>query len=444
MTGPDSEAPAAPRRLLIMPDDSVLVGGLLSVPIIYRLRGPLDRAALSRALDQAVNRHEALRTTFERVGKRRLAEKVLPPGVHVPLRETAVSGPDEADQLIAERMEQLFDRSKLPLTADLYQLPGAEHVLLINVYHLVTDGWSNMLIRRDLVRLYNAETGLDVEPLPAIDWQPRDYYAWRDARLNGEPGRRHTEYWDRQAPLLKWAGLRQGEGKKYGERRPPFRDVDLALVPGDMTALQGIAAAERATLFTVLLALFFGVLHAATEELGLVVCSVQANRMRPEVWNTVGVFANLTYLRVDLPAEPTFRDVLRATRTTVMESMAHQEYPHMNLMTNRGTTPRSLHRASEVAFNMLAKPPGTAGLGAADFHGLEAEALPFPAGLSSHFDLELNIVPKPDGLRSALREAEGVYEPALVTALADAYAAMAVAVAQDLDVPLSGFLKRFR
>lgn len=425
---------------LMVPDDKVLVGGLLSVPILYRFRGPLERAALSRALDRLADRHEALRTTYQRAGLRRLQEHVLPVGVHVPLNETAVTEPDEAERLIDARVAEMFDPDGLPLTADLYRLADTEHLLLINVNHRVTDGWSNVLIRRDLARFYNAETGVATEPLPVIEWLPGDYYAWRDTRLAGEPGRRHAEYWDRQAPRLKWAGLRQ-RAEKFGERRPPSRTVDIAFAPGDVAALRELATAERTTLFAVLLALLFGMLHAATEESGLVVCSIHANRIRPETWNTVGQFANLTYLRVDLPAEPTFREVLRLTRTTSLDAMAHQEYPILNVVTHRGTTPRTVSRAGEVAFNMLATPPGADVLAGVDFHGLDTVALPFPAGVSSHFDLELFITPGPGGV---LRWAEGVYEPELVAALADTYASMVSAVAQDPDVALSGFLKRFR
>ena len=431
------------KHRLMVPDDKVLAGGLMSVPILYRFRGRLDRAALSRALDRLVDRHEALRITYERAGLRRLREHVLPIGVHVPLNETAVTEPDEAERLIAARMAEMFDPDGLPLTADLYRLADTEHLLLINVNHRVTDAWSNALIRRDLARFYNAETGVATEPLPVIEWLPGDYYAWRDARLAGEPGRRHAEYWDQQAPRLKWAGLRQ-RAEKFGDRRPPVAMVDIAFPPGDVTALREFAAAERTTMFAVLLALWFGVLHAATEELGLVVCSIHANRIRPETWNTVGQFANLTYLRVDLPSEPTFREVLRLTRTTSLDAMAHQEYPVFNVVTHPGTTPRTVSRAAEVAFNMLATPPNSGGAAGAHFNGLETVALPFPAGVSSHFDLELFISPGPDGLNGVLRWAEGVYPPELVSAMADTYASMVSAVAQDPDVALSGFLKRFR
>ncbi|AGP59484.1 condensation domain-containing protein [Streptomyces rapamycinicus] len=431
------------KHRLMVPDDKVLAGGLMSVPILYRFRGPLDRAALSRALDRVVDRHVSLRIRYERAGLRRLREHVLPPGVHLPLGETVVSDPDEAERLIVARMAEMFDPDGLPLTADLYRLADTEHLLLINVNHRVTDAWSNALIRRDLARFYNAETGVETEPLPDIEWLPGDYYAWRDTRMAGEPGRRHAEYWDRQAPLLKWAGLRR-HPEKFGARRPPFRTVDLPFSPADAAALRELAAAERTTMYAVLLALLFGVLHAATGERALVVCSIHANRIRPETWNTVGQFANLTYLRVDLPPEPAFRDVLRATRTTSLDALAHQEYPLLNVVTHPGTTPRTVSRAGEVAFNMLATPPGADGLHGADFHGLQTVALPFPAGVSSHFDLELFITPGPDGPGGALRWAEGVYEPEFVADLADTYASIVSAVAQDPDVALSDFRKRFR
>jgi hypothetical protein len=436
MTGPD-------RHKLIVPDDRVIAGGLLSVPILYEFRGPLDRGALGRALDRVVDRHDALRTTYERVGLRRLREVVRPPGVLLPLTETEVAGPDEADRLMAVRLAEKFDESALPLTADLYRLSATDHRLLINVNHRVTDGWSNTLIRRDLARLYAAETGAATEPLPAVEWLLADYDAWRDKRLAGEPGRRHAEYWDRNAPRLKWAGLRR-EPKKFGDPRPPTRTTGLPLTAGDVAALNELAAAERTTLFVVFLALQFAVLHAATGELGLVICSIQANRVRPEVWNTVGQFANLTYLRVDLPAEPTFRDTLRAARASSLEAMAHQEYPFLNVVTHPGTTPRTVARAAEVAFNMLATPPGADAAAGTGFPGLQAVPLPFPEGVSSHFDLELFVAPGPGGLSCVLRWAEGTYPPELVSTMAGAYTSMVAAVAKDPDVALSGFLERFR
>ncbi|AGL16512.1 condensation domain-containing protein [Actinoplanes sp. N902-109] len=430
------------QHRLIVPDDKVLAGGLLSVPILYRFSGELDSAALSRALDRVVDRHEALRITYERVGLRRLRENVQPPGVHLPLGEHVVSGPDEADRLVAARMAEMFDPDSLPLTADLYRLTGTEHLLLINVNHRVTDAWSNALIRRDLAHFYNAEVGVETAPLPAVEWRPGDYYAWRDTRMAGEPGRRHAAYWETQAPLLKWAGVRR-QPEKFGARRPPARLADIPLAPADVAALRRLAAAERTTLYAVLLAVLFASLHAATAETGLVACSIHANRVRPEVWNTVGQFANLSYLRVDLPPAPRFADVLKLTRAASLEALAHQEYPLLNVVTHPGTTPRTVSRAGEVAFNMLASPPNADSAAGADFSGLRTASLPFPAGVSSHFDLEVFIAPRPEGLSGVLRWAEGGYEPEFAAALAGTYASLVSAAAQDPAVPLAGFREGF-
>jgi len=441
MSGPGAGAPAVlGQRLLLALDDFFGAAGLLSVPILYRFRGPLDRAALGRALDRVADRQEGLRTTFTRSGRRQVHEHTLPPGVHVPIHETGVAGLVEADRLIGERLSGGFDLGGLPLTVDLYRHGEDDHVLLINVHHVVTDGWSNMVIRRDLGRLYSAETGATVEELPPVDFTLRDYYAWRDARLAGNAGRRHAEYWDRQAPRLKWSGLRP-RTERFGERRPLARVVGLSFDAGQVAALRAVAAQDRATLFAVLLALLFGVLYAATGSTGLVVGSVFANRLRPEVWNTVGPLANLAYIRADLPDRPTFRDLLRAARDGALEAMAHQDYPNVNVLTHRGTTPRIVSRASEVVFNMLAVPDQVEVPGAVDFHRLAVEPLPFPAGLSSHFDLELVITPRPQGLDGALRWADGRYPPELVTALAEAYQQLAATVVRDPDVPLSSLLK---
>ena len=168
-----------------------------------RLRGELDRAALRRALDRIVARHEALRTIFPR-GDGEPVQRIAPAGERrFPLAEHDLAALPRRGascaRLAAEEARAPFDLARGPLIRGrLVRLARDDHVLLITMHHIVSDGWSMGVFTRELGALYDAFAGA-ARSAPALAVQYADYAAWQRRWLEGEVLRRQAEYWQRAA-----------------------------------------------------------------------------------------------------------------------------------------------------------------------------------------------------------------------------------------------------
>jgi hypothetical protein len=439
-TGLEYAAASPGQRLLWLMDHYRGGAGMMNVPVIYRLRGELDEDALSSALAQVLARHEALRTRFVWRGQA-LRQAVYPP-TQIAARTIDLSAepdpPAGAAAAARARVQQDIDvGSQPPFDVSLYRLGREDHVLLLNVHHLVTDAWSNMLVCRDLGAFYNAARGRGLPGLPPVVWQYRDFVAWQQERLQGERARAHSVFWQHQldgaaAPLQ---GCRQGAGKPAGRRSAAAENVWFTIDEEELHQLGDLARRERTSTFVVLLSLFFGVLMSVEGQQDVTVGSIFANRARPEVCETVGFFANMVPLRVRLAAavRPTLRELVSEVRQTVLAALAHQELPYMStpLASGRGA------RADSVVFHMLASPRRAGPPGSVAFDGLDVEALRMPEGATTRFELELLIVPTTSGADGVYRYGADRFERSFIETLATRYRALAAAALTDLSTPLA-------
>jgi hypothetical protein len=408
--------------------------GMLNVPALYRMRGPLDAGALAAALTQVVARHSALRTSVGLDGGE-LVQTVYPPQP-CEIAQTDLSGEDADPRDLIERVitaETSADidiSAGLPFTAGLYRLGPDDHLLIIKVDHLVTDAWSNMLIYRDLAAYYNRELDGGPEPSP-VTWQYQDAVDWETGHMRGAVARDHREFWRGELAGLKTLALRPAPDRPPG-RSVPGENVWFTLGGPELSGLEDLGAQHRASLFMVLLSIFFAVLHEDTGRLDIPVGSVFANRAREEVHQTVGLFANMVVLRVRLPKAPTFTDLLGEVRRTVLQAMDHQAFPYTRVfrMAPEGEQPAS------TVFHMLARPIGCAPPGGVRFHGLDVRPVRITEGPGSRFDMELLIFPQVDGVDGLLRYAGDQFDRDYVQGLARAYTSMATRVLADPSLAL--------
>ena len=179
------------------------------IPLGLRLAGPLDRDALKRALDRIVSRHEALRTSFERI-EEQTVQRIAPPDCGFTLQEHDLCGHLEAaaelDRRMAEEAVAPFDLENGPLIrGQLFRLAEQGHVLAITMHHIVSDGWSMGVFTEELSTLYRAYCAGQEDPLPPLAIQYADYAVWQRQWLTGEVWQRQSEYWRRTlegAPAL--------------------------------------------------------------------------------------------------------------------------------------------------------------------------------------------------------------------------------------------------
>jgi amino acid adenylation domain-containing protein/non-ribosomal peptide synthase protein (TIGR01720 family) len=302
------------------------------MPYALRVSGGLDADVLAKALTALAQRHEALRTVFPAEGGIPV-QRVLPPAPVVPevteLRHLPAEAREaEAARLARDEAAAPFDLARGPLLrVRLLRMGEAEDLLLFTMHHIVSDGWSQEILVRDLSELYTAAVEGRDPVLPPLPVQYADFAAWQREWLRGAVLEEHLAYWRARLagapPLLDLPTDRPRTarpGDAAGRR-------SAALSPELSAALRARGREEGATPFMLLLGAFQAVLARWSGEADVVVGAPAAGRTRPQVENLAGFFVNLLALRTDLSGDPSFRELLARVRETVLGAHAHQELP---------------------------------------------------------------------------------------------------------------------
>ncbi len=328
-----------------------------------RLRGRLEPRTLERALNEIVRRHEALRTTFAEAGGRPMQR--IAPRLEVPLPLVDLSAlPEGAREPAAARATRAslaapFDLEAGPLLrSSLVRLAPDHHLFLLDVHHIVSDGWSAGVMGRELLVLYEAFAAGRPSPLPPLPIQYGDFARRQREELRGEALEAQLAYW-----RGKLGGTLEPLELPTDRPRPPvqtFRGGTLwTEVPGEVAeALRRLAREEKGSLFMVLLAALQLLLARLSGQEDVVVGSPIAGRPRVETEELIGLFLNTLALRTGLAGDPTFRELLARVRETTLGAYAHQEVPFEALLAELRPE-RDLSRTPvfQVLLNMLSFPP---------------------------------------------------------------------------------------
>lgn len=422
-------APAsAGQRLLWLMEHYRGGAGTLNSPALCGLTGPLDAMALRAALAQLVRRHATLRTTFSGSGHElvQLIHEPRPvPVAEVDLRATA-DARAALNRALVDELRTRVDAEDWPVRVTLYRLGESDHVLCVNIHHFMTDGWSTGIIVRELAQIYaQAAAGAAVE-LPPAGWSYARFVEFQRELMASPVWREHQDYWCRQLAGVRFCEL-PGSTRRVGPDRRRTEIEPFEVAEDIVSPLNGVARAERATIFPVMLAVFYALMRDRTGSLDLAVASLFANRTRPEVRDAVGFFANMVVLRASLPERGSFRDIVRAARATVVQAMTHQEVPYQMVPLSAVGGGRS--RAEDLMFQMLPAP-----LHSSRAAGVEIRQLLPPDGLASRFDLEFVLVPRDGGGFDGMAlYAADRFERAWVRGLACDYIRLAAALAGDPD-----------
>ncbi|HVT57970.1 MAG TPA: amino acid adenylation domain-containing protein, partial [Thermoanaerobaculia bacterium] len=420
---------------------------------LARVRGAVDRAALTRALAALVDRHPALRTTFrdgadgplQRVhaaGSSGHFELIVEPA---PVDSPAAPGAVEARlRLLAHHP---FDLERGPLLrVALLGDPAAEPWLALAVHHIVSDFWSLEVMARDLAALYARARGVEGRLLPPLAWRYTDFARWQEERMAGPEGERLWSFWRQllsgALPRLElptdrpWPAAQTWEGAAHLQRLP----ARLA------EQLEALGRSRGATLYMTLLAAFNALLARSTGQRRLIVGSPTHGRARRAVRELVGYFVNPLPLLAELDGDPDFGALLDATRRGVLAAFAHQELPFAllaeRLQPVRDPARSPLFdvvfafdkgRASRLALGGFALGIGGTRLALAD---LELESLPFePAG--APFALTLAMAEAGEELGACWRFNSDLFDRATVARLAAHFRVLLEGVAAEPERRLS-------
>ena len=415
-----------------------------TIAVALRLRGRLDVPALSSVIDLLVERHETLRSRFP-VDANGVPSVVVDPPAPVPLSRYPVPDGPVRDReqhvraLLGADAAQPFDLAAGPvLRVSLAELAPDDSVLLLAVHHIAGDGWSIDIFVRELLAGYDATVAGRSVQLPELPVSYTDYAAWQRERLRGLDAAADIEYWRRRLAAVEPLEL------PIDRPRPPTRSFagasHLLQVEGTLVdALTVLARAEGATPFMALFAGFTALLTRYSGQTRYAVGTPAAGRSRPELEGQVGMFVNVLALPADLTGRPSFRALLRRTRDTVLDGLAHQELPFEQLVQELDVV-RDVDRSAifQVMFAMQNYSAG-ADPGRAAARAAARTAEPTVEGFSiepgaTRVDLELSLFEAADGLVGALTYDIALFSEATVARMAGHLDALLRAAVATPDV----------
>ncbi|HEY4916565.1 MAG TPA: amino acid adenylation domain-containing protein [Solirubrobacteraceae bacterium] len=373
---------------------------LYNVPVATRLRGPLDVAALERALDALVARHEPLRTGFKLVDG--VPHQAIRPHREFSLLVTDLSNSSDAErrglEIVSEHAREPFDLSAgEPFRARLVKLGQELHLLSLTLHHIVTDAWSMGVLHRELSKLYDGFVeGREVE-LPELPIQYADYAVWQQQWMESGGLDEQLDYWRTQ--LAGAPALLELPTDHPRPARQSFRGatVRTTLAPELLERLNALGEAQGATLFMTLLAALAALLSRYSGQEDVVIASPVANRGRIELESVIGLFVNTLALRIDVDGDKPFQEVLRGARETALGAFSNQDLPFEKLVEQLNPERHLSHApVAQVLFvmqNAVERP--------VTFSGLEQERILTERG-TAKFDLSFFAAETADGLRLSL------------------------------------------
>jgi len=317
-----------------------------NVPSLILWPGKIDTAALNKAVNTIIDRHEILRTNFRFMDNQPV--QIIHPRLHIDipvvhLKETVPYKRDEElESITTSEARYMFDLSNDSLMRiRLIRIDDTMHLLMLTMHHIICDGWSMGLLFDELAVLYKAFSEGTASPLKDLEIQYADFAYWQRKHMNAQHIERQLSYWKSHLkdipPLI---------ALPYDSKRPVIQsfegaEEEFTIATNIRNKLIAIAQKNGATLFMILLAAFKVMLYKYTGQKDIVVGSPIANRNRRELENLIGFFVNTLLFRTKVDSEETFIDFLRQVSEVNLKAYSHQDLPYEKLVEEL-KPPRSL------------------------------------------------------------------------------------------------------
>lgn len=405
------------------------------IPAVFRLRGPLDRAALGYAFQELVNRHEVLRTVFEqtdgKVWQRQLDRDTWKMGAID--KDEYRRDADALQKVIADLVNTPFDlASDHKIRVDLVVLGEEEYVLIVVLHHIASDGWSVPILVNELVNLYNDRLEGKPSRLPLLPVQYADFSLWQRGYLQGEVLEEKLRFWKQLLEGVEPLNL------PTDYERPPFQSSKGASrryhLHRALTArLHQLSRDHGTTLFMTLLAVYKVLLFRYTGQTDICVGSAVVNRDPGDVEGLIGFFANTLALRSDLVGDPTFAELLDRVRNVSLQAYAHQDVPFEKIVESV-VKERNLNRSPlfQVMFDLQHAQRASSG----QLSGLELS----PEGFrqtTSKFDISLTVTEQEYGLQVGVEYCSDLYREGTIDRMMGHYEQLLMAVTEDTSTRIS-------
>ncbi len=418
----------AQKRLWFL-DQLEGASGSYNLSRAVRMTGRLNVAVLQQTLSEIVSRHESLRTNFELLDEEPVQAISPPRPMEISLVDLGNQPEGALQELIGELSRRPFDLTHDQLLrASLLQLDEQDHVLLLTMHHVVSDGWSMSVLFREIAALYEAFVNGQTSPLVDLPIQYRDFAFWQRDWLQGDVLKTQVDYWKKQL-----AGAPAVLELPTDRPRPPLQTFNGALhsivLPGRLSdSLSELSRQTDSTLFMTLLAAFQTLLCRYTNQEDIVLGTPIANRTRRETEDLIGFFVNTLVMRTDLSGNPAFSELLRRVREVALQSYAHQDLPFEKLVEElkpeRSLSHMPLFQVM-VAFENA--PEATLALPGLELQDFTVE------GQTAKFDLSLYIGESNEGLRLSFEYNTDLFNPSTIEQIARHFETLLAGIVANPD-----------
>jgi amino acid adenylation domain-containing protein len=407
-----------------------------NIPSAMRITGKLDIPALEQGLNTIIKRHESMRTIFEEADG--IPTQVIKPHLEIKMDYMDLRNITEEEkesrvkEFATEDNRKPYNLSKGPLIrASLLQLYNEEHILILNMHHLISDGWSMRVLMQEIGAVYCGILDGKNVSLPELNIQYADYASWQRNSMQGEYLKQQLEVWKKQL-----------EGCNFvlevptDHPRPPVQSFKgsrhyIELPENLVKTLNDMCRQKGVTMFMMLLAAFKVLLLRYTGQGDMVVGTPVAGRSRTELEGLIGFFVNMLVLRTDLSDNPSFSELLHRVRKMNLEAIANQDVPFENLVEELQPQ-RDLSRNPlfQVAFGYQSEtiPP-------VEFKGLSFESIEVDSS-TARFDIEFQTWKSGSGISGYLEYSTDLYSKDTIKRMADYYKTILEGIAANPDRPV--------
>jgi amino acid adenylation domain-containing protein len=401
-----------------------------------RIKGHLNEEALERSLNEVIRRHEVLRTSFEEEGGQpmQVIREVARLSINVEpvLGDTLEERRRQAEAVATQESGRGFDLSRWPLLrVRLLRVAADEHVLVMVMHHIISDGWSVAVLMKELDQLYGRYVRGEAAGLEELEVQYADYAAWQREWLEGGEMERQMGYWRAQmkgaAPVLELPTdyLRPARMRYRGrsEKVEVRREV--------VERLKQMGRAEGVTMFMEMLGAFAVLLWRLSGQEDIVVGTPIANRSRAEVEGVIGFFVNTLVMRVKVAGGESYRELLRKVKEAALGGYANQDVPFEKLVEELQPDRDFSHSPLfQVMFALHNQPNDELKL-----QGLKMEALSSEYD-TSKFDLTLTMSERDGAFRGAFRYNTDLFREDTIKRMARRFERLLEAIVECPGAPI--------
>jgi amino acid adenylation domain-containing protein len=402
---------------------------LYNNPAAVRLRGDLNVPVLEQSFNEIIRRHETLRAVFREEAGQPMQTILTEWQMAIPVMDLRMmaDGEKEIQQLAKAEALKPFDLAQGPLIrVTLLRMADDEHIALLTMHHIISDGWSTGVLMSELAKLYEAFIHKCSVSLQDLSVQYADFAVWQREYLQGETLAQQTDYWKRQlagsSPLELPTDYPRPALQSFSGDMQHF-ELPVSLVE----SLNALCQRENVTLYMTLLAAFNVLLHRYSHQEDICIGSPIAGRNRAEIEGLIGFFINPLVLRTDLSSNPTFRDLLQRVKEVCLGAYVHQDLP-FEMIVEALQPQRDLSRTP--LFQVMFVMQQDTATQKVELPGLTLSPVDIARG-TEKFDLTLSLEETPSGLRGFISYCTALFEAGTIKRMIGHLCKLLQAIAAD-------------